>query len=135
MADFFGKLKQTIDKSAKVITAKSTSAIDTTKIKTEISNLNRSKNDYFLKIGKAVYAAGETFDISIVSEEIQLLKNCDADIALKENELERIKRETEEKLENINQSYQSAQDTTETTAPETYEEVVSEESEDESKSE
>ncbi len=107
MADFFGKLKQTIDKSAKVITAKSASAIDTTKIKNEIANLGKQKNDYFLKIGKAVYAASEgQFELSSVAEELQLLKNCDADIAIKEQELERIKQETEEKLQQINEAYQ-----------------------------
>ena len=118
MADFFGKLKQTIDKSAKVITAKSASAIDTTKIKNDISNLNKQKNDYFLKIGKAVYGAGEgQFELADVAEELQLLKNCDADISLKELELDRIKAETEEKLQQINEAYQEpAQASTEVTA-------------------
>lgn len=108
MADFFGKLKQTIDKSAKVITAKSASAIDTTKIKSEISGLNKQKTEIFTKIGKAVYAAEEgQFELSMVAEELQLLKNCDADILLKEQELERIKLETDEKLQQINDAYQA----------------------------
>lgn len=107
MSDFFGKLKQTIDKSAKVITAKSASAIDTTKLKSEIANINRQKNEVFTKIGMAVYNAAEgEFNIGLVGEELQLLKNYDADILVKEQELERIKAETEDKLQQINAAYQ-----------------------------
>lgn len=107
MSDFFGKLKQTIDKSAKVITTKSASAIDTTKLKSEIANINRQKNEVFTKIGMAVYNAGEgEFNLGIVSEELQMLKSYDADILLKEQELDRIKAETEDKLQQINAAYQ-----------------------------
>ena len=108
MADFFGKLKQTIDKSAKVITAKSSSAIDSTKIKNEISALKKSKNEQLFAIGKKVYESDKyTFNLDLVSTELSKVSGFDADIALKEAELERIKAETEEKLDQINKSFDS----------------------------
>lgn len=106
MSDFFGKLKQTIDKSAKVITAKSSSAIDVTKVKSEIGALNKAKTDLFLKVGKKVYETSpQEFNLNVISEELASLAKCDADIAAKELELDRIKQETDEKLSQINQTY------------------------------
>ncbi len=106
MSDFFGKLKQTIDKSAKVITAKSSSAIDVTKVKSEISSLNKAKTDLFLKVGKKVYETSpQDFSLNVINEELISLAKCDADIAAKEQELERIKQETDDKLIQINQTY------------------------------
>jgi uncharacterized small protein (DUF1192 family) len=109
MADFFGKLKQTIDKSAKVITAKSSSALDSQKIKSEISALKKSKNEQLFAIGKKVYESDKyTFNLDLVSTELNNVAGFDADIALKEAELERIKAETEEKLDQINKSFDNA---------------------------
>lgn len=108
MSDFFGKLKQTIDKSAKVITAKSSSAIDSTKIKNEISALKKSKNEKLFAIGKKVYESDRAaFNLDLVAAELEAVAGFDAEIAAKEAELERIKLETEEKLEQINKSFEN----------------------------
>jgi|GEM_PF-1384916 len=108
MADFFGKLKQTIDKSAKVITAKSTSALDTNKIKSEINELKKSRNGILFSIGKKVYESDKNaFSLDLVATELVNVADFDARITLKEAELERLKLETEEKLDQINKSFES----------------------------
>ena len=108
MSDFFGKLKQTIDKSAKVISAKSSSAIDSTKIKSEISDLKKSRNEQLFLVGKKVYEADKvSFSLELVSAELTKVEGFDVEIALKEAELERLKAEVEEKLDQINKSFES----------------------------
>ncbi len=124
MSDFFGKLKQTIDKSAKVITAKSSSAIDSNKIKSEITELKKSKNGVLFSIGKKVYESDKaTFSLALVATELVDVAAFDVSIALKEAELERLKADTEEKLDQINKSFDNpvASGAPENTAEEVYE--------------
>lgn len=104
MSDFFSKLKKGIDKSAKVISTKSTSAIESNKIKSELNALKKSKNETFSAIGQKVYEAvlAEGFDPALVEEEVSALKDFDLAIVEKEAEIERIKAETEAKLDEIN---------------------------------
>ncbi len=103
MSDLFGKLKQGIDKSTKVIGAKSASLIDTNKVKSEISNLNKSKEEQLLKVGVLVYEADPMlFTYELVREQIDIIKSIDEQIVLKNEELEQIKLDTEEKLQEIN---------------------------------
>jgi hypothetical protein len=104
MSDFFSKLKKGIDKSTKVIGAKSSSAIESNKVKSELNAIKKSKNDTFLLVGKKVYEAVENnaFDLSILNEEIISIRNFDVSIAEKEAELERIRIETDAKLSEIN---------------------------------
>lgn len=104
MADFFSKLKKGIDKSAKVIGAKGTSAIESNKVKSELSALKKSKNETFKAVGIKVYEAvlAEDFDLSLIAEEINALKDFDVAILEKEAEIEKIKADTEAKLEEIN---------------------------------
>lgn len=104
MSDFFSKLKKGIDKSAKVISTKSNSAIESNKIKSELNALKKSKNETFSAIGQKVYEAvlADGFDLAAVEEEINALKDFDVSIEEKEAEILRIKAETEAKLEEIN---------------------------------
>jgi len=104
MADFFSKLKKGIDKSAKVISAKSSSAIESNKVKSELGALRKSKNETFNAIGKKVYEAvlANDFDLTTVEEEINALKDFDVAIVEKEAAIVLIKSETEAKLEEIN---------------------------------
>lgn len=103
MSDLFGKLKQGIDKSTKVIGAKSASLIDTNKVKSEISTLNKSKEEQLLKVGILVYEADPMlFTYELVREHIDIIKSIDEQIVLKNEELEQIKLDTEEKLQEIN---------------------------------
>lgn len=124
MADFFSKLKKNIDKGAKVITTKSNSAIETTKVKSELNGLKKSKNETFASIGKKVYDSvllGE-FSVELVQEDIAALKEFDATILEKEAELERIKADADAKLEEIN----AASNVVDVEASEVVEEAVDE---------
>lgn len=123
MSDFFSKLKKGIDKSTKVIGAKSSSVIESNKVKSELNAIKKSKTDTFLAIGTKVYDAVEsnTFDLSLLNEEILAIRQFDVAIAEKEAELERIRIETDAKLSEINES------TGTPVAPTVVEEVVYEE--------
>ena len=103
MSDLFGKIKQGIDKSTKVIGAKSASLIDTNKVKSEISSLTKNKEELLSKVGLLVYKADPlAFSYELVREQIEAIQLIDAQIIKKNEELEQIKIETEEKLQEIN---------------------------------
>lgn len=103
MADLFNKIKQGIDKSTKVIGTKSTSLIDSNKVKSEINALKKNKDELIQKIGNVVYEVGrDAFTIDLVVEELDSIHVLDAQIKDKEMELERIKLEADEKLQEIN---------------------------------
>ncbi len=103
MSDLFGKLKQGIDKSTKVIGAKSASLIDSNKVKSEISTLKKTKDELIQKIGLTVYETErESFTVEMVDEELASIHAIDVQIKEKELELERIKLEAEEKIQELN---------------------------------
>lgn len=103
MSDLFGKLKQGIDKSTKVIGAKSASLIDSNKVKSEISTLKKTKDELIQKIGLTVYETErESFTIDMVDDELASIHAIDVQIKEKELELERIKLEAEEKIQELN---------------------------------
>lgn len=99
MSDLFGKLKQGIDKSTKVIGAKSTSLIDSNKVKSEINTLRKNKDELIRKIGLTVYETDrEYFTVDMVVDELATIHAIDVQIREKEDELERIRIEAEEKM-------------------------------------
>lgn len=135
MSDFFSKLKKGIDKSTKVISAKSSSVIESNKVKSELNAIKKSKNDTFLAIGVKVFDAveSETFELSLLNEEIAAIRQFDVAIAEKEAELERIRIETDAKLSEINES--SATPTNPTVVEDVeFEEVVYDEQADDEES-
>lgn len=103
MSDLFGKLKQGIDKGTKVIGAKSASLIDSNKVKSEISALKKEKADLIERIGTKVYESDRhTFTIDTVAQELVQIDAIDGKIRDLEAELEQIKTEAEEKIQEIN---------------------------------
>lgn len=103
MSDLFGKLKQGIDKSTKVIGAKSASLIDSNKVKSEISTLRKTKDELIHKIGYTVYETDrESFSVDMVTDELANIHAIDVQIKEKELELEKIKLEAEEKIQELN---------------------------------
>ena len=59
-------------------------------------------------IGKKVYESDKmNFSLDCVATELSKVEGFDVEIALKEAELERLKAETEEKLDQINKSFDS----------------------------
>jgi Fe2+ transport system protein B len=104
MADFFNKLKQTLDKGAKVVATKSSSAIDTTKLRAEIASLSKKKQELLLQVGRLVYENRQgSFDMELVALQMTDIEALDTEIAEKENQIEIIKEETDAKLSAIHQ--------------------------------
>jgi len=110
MAGFFNNLKKEIGKGTKVLSAKSSSAIEINKVKSEVNALKKNKIEIFTAMGKKVYEGGVEFVVAEVSEELESLKNIDITMGEKEVELERIKTETEAKLNEINTEVESVKE-------------------------
>ncbi|MCD4713729.1 MAG: hypothetical protein K8R73_10645 [Clostridiales bacterium] len=103
MSDLFGKLKNTVDKGAKIITTKSSSLIDENKLKLEINSLKKKKNDLLIEIGTRVYEAHPlNFSIDQLADELTEVNSIDNEIALLEKEIEHIKKEVEDKMNDLN---------------------------------
>ena len=103
MSDLFGKLKNTVDKGAKIITTKSSSLIDENKLKMEINSLKKKKNDLLVDIGTKVYEANPlNFSIDQLADELTEVNSVDNEIALLEKEIEHIKKEAEDKMNDLN---------------------------------
>lgn len=103
MSDLFGKLKNTVDKGTKIITTKSSSIIDENKIKLEINALKKKKNELLIEIGTKVYKANPlNFSIDQLADELTEVNRVDNEIALLEKEIEHIKQDTEDKMNNLN---------------------------------
>lgn len=102
MPGFLDKMKKGLDKGTKVISTRSSSLIETNKVKSELNALRKSKNEAFTEIGKKVYEGANEFSVDDIFDEIQSIKGYDVAIEEKEIELERIKAETESKLSELN---------------------------------
>lgn len=103
MSDLFGKLKNTVDKGAKIITTKSSSLIDENKLKLEINSLKKKKIDLLTEIGTKVYEANPlNFAIDQLADELTEVNSLDNEIGLLEKEIEHIKLEAEEKMNELN---------------------------------
>ena len=103
LSDLFGKLKNTVDKGAKIITTKSSSLIDENKLKLEISSLKKKKNELLVEIGTKVYESNPlSFTIDQLTDELKEVNRIDNEIALLEKEIEHIKKEAEDKMNDLN---------------------------------
>ncbi|MBE0451951.1 MAG: hypothetical protein IBX70_14080 [Clostridia bacterium] len=103
MSDLFGKLKNTVDKGAKIITTKSSSLIDENKLKMEINSLKKRKTDLLIGIGTKVYEANPlNFTIDLLVDDLTEINRVDNEIALLEEEIEHIKKEAEDKMNDLN---------------------------------
>lgn len=101
MAGFFDNLKKGLDKGTKMVSAKSSQVIETNKVKSEIAALKKSKAEAITTIGTKVYEAKEAFTYDLVAEEVEAISGYEVAIEEKEAELERIRIETETKMNEI----------------------------------
>jgi len=111
MADFFSKLKNNINKGAKVLGTHSNSMIEVGKVKAELNALKKSKNKAFSAIGEKIYetvsSEAEIDDIQqLVGNELAALKELDVSIGEKEELIKQIEEEKEAKLEEIDELYE-----------------------------
>ncbi len=129
MSDFFNKLKKGIDKGSKIVSAKSSTLIETNKLKSEIATANRVKKETLLELGTKVYTAGKegTFSMDLVEELITTISEQEVKVADLEAKIQLIQDEEKAKLDEINTA--TAEDTVEVEVTEV-EEVVEEVKED-----
>lgn len=105
MADFFSKIKKGIDKGTKIVSAKSNTLIETNKLKSEISSVNRMRKDTLLELGTKVYEQGKegTFELEYVEELITKISEADVKVLDLEAKIEKILEEEKEKMAEINE--------------------------------
>lgn len=105
MADLFGKLKVGFNKSTKVLQTQANSVLETNKIKSELSNLQKRRISLFADAGKTIYEADKngTFDVNLIDTVLTPIKALDQEISEVEEKLANLKDEKEEKLREIDQ--------------------------------
>ncbi|MDI6793857.1 MAG: zinc ribbon domain-containing protein [bacterium] len=93
MADFFDKVKQTIDKGLATASVKSKEILDTTKLKREVGTFQKQRSALLEKLGNIVYAMflrGSGFDEERIKETCGSIGRIDSQIKEKKEELEQI---------------------------------------------
>lgn len=104
MADFFNKLKKSIDKGTAIVGAKSTTLIETNKIKQDISATTRLKNDTLMELGKTVYAMNNegNFTMDAIQEFVTKIAEAEAKVVDLEAKIQLLQDEEKAKLDEIN---------------------------------
>jgi len=104
MSDFFKKLKKSIDKGGAIVSAKSSTMIETNKLKSEISAVNRAKNEALMTLGRKVYDEGKegTFSIESAEELITKIGEQEAKVVDLEAKIALIQEEEKTKMDALN---------------------------------
>lgn len=103
MADFFNKLKKSIDKNAAIIGAKSNTLIETNKLRADITATNKVKKDALLELGTKVYnmTNEEGLVLDAVEELVAKIREAERKVADLEDKIQVIQDEEKTKLEEI----------------------------------
>lgn len=101
MADFFDKVKKGLNKGTTVIGVKSSTMIETNKIKSEISSLKKEKNEIFTAIGEQIYKMRKegNVDLDSVYSTLDRIFEIDNTMVERENAIEELVRKQEETLQ------------------------------------
>lgn len=116
MSDFFNKLKKSIDKGTAIVSAKSNTLIETNKLKSEISAVNKAKNEALMTLGRQAYTQGKAGAFDIVSAEalITQISELEAKVIDLEAKIALIQEEEKSKMEELNaQEMAAAEDVVE----------------------
>lgn len=100
MSDLFSRMKDTINKNTKKIGAKSSNLIEVGRIKTEIANVRRKKQQTLAEIGGQVYlmrSEGQ-FDLSGLEELFDKVALFDQEIEDYNAEIDQLNIKLEERL-------------------------------------
>lgn len=100
MADFFNKMKESLDKGVSTISAKSQELVETTKIKTEISNLKQKHNQAISELGNLVYVmmGGSGLDEEKIRTKCEQILLLEDQIKAKEKEMQLIHQKAQENV-------------------------------------
>ncbi len=104
MADFFKKLKKSIDKGGAIVSAKSSTMIETNKLKSEMGAVTRVKSEALMTLGRQVYAEGKegTFSIENVEELITKISEQEVKLVDLEAKVALIQEEEKTKMNELN---------------------------------
>lgn len=100
MADFFNKVKKGLNKGTTVLSVKSSTLIETNKLKSEISSLQKNKKELFTEIGQKIYELkkNESEDTGVIEELVEKIEQIDTSIELKQKDIEELLKKQEEIL-------------------------------------
>lgn len=100
MADFFNKVKKGLNKGTTVLSVKSSTLIETNKLKSEISSLQKNKKELFTEIGQKIYELkkNDSEDTGVIEELVEKIEQIDTSIELKQKDIEEILKKQEEIL-------------------------------------
>lgn len=104
MSDFFNKLKKSIDKGTAIVSAKSNTLIETNKLKSEISAINKAKNEALMTLGRKAYIEGKegTFNIEDSEALITKISELEAKVIDLEAKILLIQEEEKSKMDELN---------------------------------
>ena len=87
--DFFDKFKQGIEKGVTTVSVKSKEAIETTRLKSHIAELQRQKREALEELGSIAYTmyAKDSFDLDRIKARCSNVASLDEQIKKKEAEL------------------------------------------------
>lgn len=105
MADFFSKVKKTINKGTTVISVKSSTMIEVNKLKSEISSLKREKSGVFTNTGEKAYNMKKEgqIDISLIEEILARAFEIDEIIEVKEKAIEEALKNQEDTIKSLDE--------------------------------
>jgi hypothetical protein len=101
MENFMNRLKKEIDRGVTIVGAKSKELLETTKIKSRISDLNTQKQQSLEEIGKLTYQmfSNPNYDGgTAIQDKCRFVAGLEEEIQLKEDELEKIRQATDESI-------------------------------------
>jgi len=103
MAGLFDKVKKGFNKGTAIVSAKSTTLIETNKLKQEISAAGRSKKEAITELGTTVYTASQAgeFSIDMVQEVMARITEADILVAELEAKIQALQEAEKSKLDEI----------------------------------
>lgn len=112
MADFFNKMKKGFSKGTTVISVKSSTMMETNKLKGEISSLKKEKNELFTTIGERFYNMKKEgqVDYSELENTLSRAFEIDQTIEQREQDIEEALRKQEETIKSLGEEADNADD-------------------------
>lgn len=104
MSDFFNKVKEGINKTTNFVSVKSSTLVESNKLRNEIASLSKEKRSLFSKIGEEMYKMKKekgTIEATNVEDIIQKIFDIDAKKLELEQKLKELAEKEEEALKNV----------------------------------
>lgn len=112
MADFFNKVKKGFNKGTTVISVKSSTMMETNKLKSEISSLKKEKTELFTTIGERFYNMKKEGQVNYTELENTLARAFEIDQTIEQREqaIEEAIRKQEETIKSLGEEADDSDD-------------------------